>query len=220
VTERKLRVTGRLGLHARAAANLVRIANQFRSEIKLRRLDTPLSRAEAADAKSILSILNLAASCGTDLLLTADGVDEEQAINEITVLFVRQFDEGDPIPVERHASTSPEFRVKGLGVSDGVAIGRVLRVQGSTSDLYRASIDEQDIEHERRRFRAAVRASRTQLESIKTRAERESAGRCGAVPVASSRGARAPAAPASARAAIPAAPGRSRTTSRARSHPA
>jgi len=173
VTERKLRVTGRLGLHARAAANLVRIANQFRSEIKLRRLDTPLSRAEAADAKSILSILNLAASCGTDLLLTADGVDEEQAINEITVLFVRQFDEGDPIPVERHASTSPEFRVKGLGVSDGVAIGRVLRVQGSTSDLYRASIDEQDIEHERRRFRAAVRASRTQLESIKTRAERE-----------------------------------------------
>jgi phosphoenolpyruvate-protein phosphotransferase len=173
VTERKLRVTGRLGLHARAAANLVRVATQFRSEIKLRRLDTPLSQAEAADAKSILSILNLAASCGTDLLLTADGVDEQQAINEITVLFVRQFDEGDPIPVARQASTSPEFRVKGLGVSDGVAIGRVLRVQGSTSDLYRASIDEQDIEHERRRFRAAVRASRSQLESIKTRAERE-----------------------------------------------
>ncbi|HET6863472.1 MAG TPA: phosphoenolpyruvate--protein phosphotransferase [Pyrinomonadaceae bacterium] len=173
MTERKLRVTGRLGLHARAAATLVRIATQFRSEIKLQRVDRGGDQAEAADAKSILSILSLAASCGTELLLTAEGVDEEQAVNEITVLFIRQFDEGEPIEVERHASTIPEFRVKGLGVSDGVAVGRVLRVQGATSDLYRASIDEQDIERERRRFRAAVRASRTQLESIKKRAERE-----------------------------------------------
>ena len=173
VTERKLRVTGRLGLHARAAATLVRIATQFRSEIKLRRLDRRGDQGEPADAKSILSILSLAASCGTDLLLTADGIDEEQAVNEITVLFVRQFDEGEPIAVERNTSTSPELRVKGLGVSDGVAIGRVLRIQGAPSDLYRASIDEQDIERERKRFRAAVRASRTQLESIKRRAERE-----------------------------------------------
>lgn len=173
MTERKLRVTGRLGLHARAAANLVRIAAQFRSEIKLRRLDRRGDQDEAADAKSILSILSLAAGCGTELLLTADGVDEEQAVNEITVLFVRQFDEGGPIEVERNTSTSPELRVKGLGVSDGVAIGRVLRIQGAPSDLYRASIGEQDIERERRRFRAAVRASRTQLEAIKNRAERE-----------------------------------------------
>ncbi|HSE20982.1 MAG TPA: phosphoenolpyruvate--protein phosphotransferase, partial [Pyrinomonadaceae bacterium] len=172
VTQRKLRVTARLGLHARAAANLVRIASQFRSNIRLRRLDRP-SEQDEADAKSILSILSLAAACGTDLLLTADGIDEEQAVNEITVLFVRQFDEGEPIERERNTSTNAELRVKGLGVSDGVAIGRVLRIQGATHDLYRASIGEQDVERERRRFRTAVRASRTQLESIKKRAERE-----------------------------------------------
>jgi phosphotransferase system enzyme I (PtsI) len=135
-------------------------------------LDRPTEQDEA-DAKSILSILSLAAACGTDLLLTADGIDEEQAVNEITVLFVRQFDEGEPIERERNTSATAELRVKGLGVSDGVAIGRVLRIQGATHDLYRASIGEQDVERERRRFRAAVRASRTQLESIKARAERE-----------------------------------------------
>ena len=172
MTQRKLRVTGRLGLHARAAANLVRIASQFRSDIKLRRLDRP-SEQDEADAKSILSILSLAAACGTELLLTVNGVDEEQAANEITVLFVRQFDEGEPIERERSYSTSAELRVKGLGVSDGVAIGRVLRIQGASRDLYRASIGEQDVERERRRFRTAVRASRMQLESIKKRAERE-----------------------------------------------
>jgi len=135
-------------------------------------LDRP-SEQDEADAKSILSILSLAAACGTELLLTVNGVDEEQAANEITVLFVRQFDEGEPIERERSYSTSAELRVKGLGVSDGVAIGRVLRIQGASRDLYRASIGEQDVERERRRFRTAVRASRMQLESIKKRAERE-----------------------------------------------
>jgi len=135
-------------------------------------LDRP-NEEDEADAKSILSILSLAAACGTELLLTADGVDEEQALNEISVLFVRQFDEGEPIERERGLSANAELRIKGLGVSDGVAIGRVLRIQGATRDLYRASIGEQDVERERRRFRTAVRASRTQLESIKQRAERE-----------------------------------------------
>ena len=95
---------------------------------------------------------------------TADGIDEEQAVNEITVLFVRQFDEGEPIERERNTSTNAELRVKGLGVSDGVAIGRVLRIQGATHDLYRASIGEQDVERERRRFRTARNSSRLRQE--------------------------------------------------------
>ncbi len=61
MAERRLQVTSRLGLHARAAANLVRVASQFKSSLTLQRLD---GNAEA-DAKSILSILTLAASRGT-----------------------------------------------------------------------------------------------------------------------------------------------------------
>ncbi|HKN84744.1 MAG TPA: phosphoenolpyruvate--protein phosphotransferase, partial [Pyrinomonadaceae bacterium] len=51
--------------------------------------------------------------------------------------------------------------------------GRVLRLQEGTHEVYRAVIAEADIERERRRFRAAVRLSRRQLEAIKVRAEKE-----------------------------------------------
>ena len=167
MAERTLRVTGRLGLHARAAANLVRIANQFQSNITLHRLDNPIE----ADAKSILSILMLAASRGTELRLVAEGPDEQPALDAVYELFARDFDE--PEAVDKKHTVKEEIRSKGLGVSDGVVIGRVLRLQDGTREVYRAEIDETEVERERRRFRAAVRLSRRQLEAIKERAENE-----------------------------------------------
>ena len=63
-------------------------------------------------------------------------------------------------------------RCHGLGVSAGVVIGRVLRLQEERAkSIERRS--EADLERERRRFRAAVRLSRRQLEAIKDRAEKE-----------------------------------------------
>ena len=55
MAERTLEVTSRLGLHARAAANLVRVASRFQSKLTLQRLEGGLE----ADAKSILSRLGL-----------------------------------------------------------------------------------------------------------------------------------------------------------------
>jgi phosphoenolpyruvate-protein phosphotransferase len=169
VVERTLRVTGRLGLHARAAANLVRVASQFQSTLTIKRLDGNLE----ADAKSILSILMLAASHGTELDISADGVDEVEALDAVVGLFARDFDEVDHVREERATRAHTELRYNGLGVSDGVVLGRVLRLQDGTRDVYRAEIDEADLERERRRFRAAVRLSRRQLEAIKQRAEKE-----------------------------------------------
>ncbi|OLE55246.1 MAG: phosphoenolpyruvate--protein phosphotransferase [Acidobacteria bacterium 13_1_20CM_3_53_8] len=62
---------------------------------------------------------------------------------------------------------------KGLGVSDGVVVGRVLRVHSGTQQVYRAKLDEMDMRREVRRLRAAVRLSRRQLLAIRTRAEKE-----------------------------------------------
>lgn len=169
MAERRLQVTGRLGLHARAAANLVRVASQFQSSLTLQRID---GHAEA-DAKSILSILTLAASRGTDLKIIANGVDEQEALDAVVSLFSRDFDETEKIGSERPARTTKELRCKGLGVSDGIVIGRVLRLQEGTPNVYRAEIAESDLERERRRFGAAVRLSRRQLEAIKDRAEKE-----------------------------------------------
>jgi len=167
VAERRLQVTSRLGLHARAAANLVRVASKFESRLTLQRLD---GSAEA-DAKSILSILTLAASRGTDLKIIADGDDEQEALEAIVSLFSRDFDEAEKYDLEQ--PSTQELHCKGLGVSDGIVLGRVLRLQEGTRDVYRAMIAEADLERERHRFRVAVRLSRRQLEAIKARAEKE-----------------------------------------------
>ena len=169
MAERRLQVTGRLGLHARAAANLVRVASQFQSSLTIKRLD---GNAEA-DAKSILSILTLAASRGTDLKIIANGVDEQEALDAVVGLFARDFDETEKPDLEQLPRATKELRCKGLGVSDGIVIGRVLRLQEGTPNVYRAEIAEAELERERRRFRAAVRLSRRQLEAIKDRAEKE-----------------------------------------------
>jgi phosphotransferase system enzyme I (PtsI) len=169
VAERRVQVTSRLGLHARAAANLVRVASQFKSSLTLQRLD---GTAEA-DAKSILSILTLAASRGTDLRIIASGEDEQEALDAIIGLFSRDFDEFQKDEGRQISRAISELRCKGLGVSDGVVLGRVLRFQEGTREVYRAEIAEADLERERRRFRAAVRLSRRQLEAIKDRAEKE-----------------------------------------------
>ena len=170
MAERTLQVTGRLGLHARAAANLVRVANRFQSTLTIQRLD---GSDAAADAKSILEILSLAASRGTKLRIVAHGADEQEALDAVVALFSRDFDEVEREDLEQSVTTTQQLRCKGLGVSDGVILGRVLRFQEGAREVYRAQIGDADLERERRRFRAAVRLSRRQLETIKDRAEKE-----------------------------------------------
>ncbi len=87
--KRPLSIVNALGLHARAAAQLVRLAAKFRCRIILVRDDTGLT----ANAKSILSVLHLAAAFGTSLHITAEGMDETEAVDAITKLFEGGFGE-------------------------------------------------------------------------------------------------------------------------------
>lgn len=87
--ERTVTISNRLGLHARAAARLVRRASQFDSSVQLLREDT----GESADGKSILSVLLLAASLGTSLIIKTDGDDEERAVNALAELVEQKFGE-------------------------------------------------------------------------------------------------------------------------------
>ena len=89
MVECRVQIVNRLGLHARAAAKLVREAAAYRSNVRLVRLD----RSAAADAKSILSVLMLAAARGTELLITAEGPDEGQALDALCRLVVGGFGE-------------------------------------------------------------------------------------------------------------------------------
>jgi phosphocarrier protein HPr len=87
--EKEVKIINRLGLHARAAAQLVRLAGKFKSKISLIRYDN----AVMADAKSILSVLTLAASKGTKLQLTVEGIDEKEAEKAIEELIGQGFGE-------------------------------------------------------------------------------------------------------------------------------
>ncbi len=87
--ETEIKIVNPLGLHARAAAQLVRLAGKFSSKIIIKRTDNNLF----ADAKSILSVLTLAASKGTVLILEVKGEDEQNAFEEIKTLFANGFGE-------------------------------------------------------------------------------------------------------------------------------
>ena len=82
-----LKVLNKLGLHARAAAKLVFIANKFVSDITL------VKDNKQADARSIMKILMLSASRDSIINITVEGNDEIQAMNSIEKLFQNKFDE-------------------------------------------------------------------------------------------------------------------------------
>jgi phosphotransferase system HPr (HPr) family protein len=87
--ERGLAIRNRLGLHARAAAKFVQTASRFKSEVKIRK------NGEEVDGKSILGLLLLAASQGTEIVVAVSGEDEDAAIEAVQGLVERRFDEDE-----------------------------------------------------------------------------------------------------------------------------
>jgi phosphocarrier protein len=87
--ERRLSVINELGLHARAAAKLVRLARGFSCTITLLNEETGVT----SNAKSILSLLYLGAAYRTNIVLTTDGEDEAEAADKVEQLFVEGFGE-------------------------------------------------------------------------------------------------------------------------------
>lgn len=84
---RTFTIRNRLGLHARAAALVVKTANRFVSEITIEKDGVEVN------AKSIMGILMLAASKGTRITLRAEGKDEVEAIQTVGKLFENKFGE-------------------------------------------------------------------------------------------------------------------------------
>lgn len=77
----RLTVKWKQGLHMRAAARLVQVAQRFHSRILLR------FGAQVADARSIMSVMILAASLGSVLDIEASGDDEQEAVQAVQSYF-------------------------------------------------------------------------------------------------------------------------------------
>ena len=87
--EKKIKITNKLGLHARAAAKIVTLTNKFESIIKI------VNGDKQADAKSIMKILMLAVPKGTEVTISAAGKDEQSAIKSLENLIKDKFNEED-----------------------------------------------------------------------------------------------------------------------------
>ncbi len=87
--QKELDIINKLGLHARAASKLVKLATRFESEITIAKGD------RKASGKSIMGVMMLAASCGTTISLEVDGADEAEAAEAIEQLIGDRFGEAE-----------------------------------------------------------------------------------------------------------------------------
>ncbi|HSE52093.1 MAG TPA: HPr family phosphocarrier protein [Gemmatimonadales bacterium] len=85
--EREVRIVNSLGLHARPAAQLVRLASSFESEVELVKDGVPVN------SKSIMGVMMLAAECGSQLIVRATGTDAEAAAAAMAELIASGFGE-------------------------------------------------------------------------------------------------------------------------------
>lgn len=85
--EREARIVNPLGLHARPAAQLVKLASSFASDIEV------VKDGMSVNGKSIMGVMMLAAECGSSVTFRADGPDEQEAVNALLALVARGFGE-------------------------------------------------------------------------------------------------------------------------------
>ena len=87
--EREVKIVNKLGIHARPAAEIVKTAGKFKSNITIVRDDLEVN------AKSIMGVMMLAAGLGSSVELETEGPDEETAMTALETLFNDKFGEGE-----------------------------------------------------------------------------------------------------------------------------
>lgn len=87
MAQRELTIQNKLGIHARPAAQFVKTASKFSSEIRVEK------DGEEVDGKSIMGLMMLAAGNGSVIVVAAEGEDEHDALEALTDLINRKFEE-------------------------------------------------------------------------------------------------------------------------------
>jgi phosphocarrier protein len=87
VIERPATIVNQEGLHARPAARIVRLASSFTAEVEI------LKDGVGVNGKSIMGVMMLAAECGSQIMIRADGPDAEQAVEALAELVASGFGE-------------------------------------------------------------------------------------------------------------------------------
>lgn len=85
--EKKVLIVNKAGLHTRPAATIVKLASKYKSEFYISK------DGLSVNGKSIIGVMTLVAEMGSELLLSFEGEDEQEAAKEISDYFNRGFDE-------------------------------------------------------------------------------------------------------------------------------
>jgi phosphocarrier protein FPr len=148
-----------LGLHARPAAQLVRLARRFQSRLTVENVTAP---AGPAAAGSINAILGLGARQGHRLRIQAQGPDARQALGELKAFIESgcgdREETGSPAAV---AAQPAQGQLAGIPASAGIAIGPLLQVRPAAVEAAARTVD--DPEAERQRLLAAVRGAQEEI---------------------------------------------------------
>ena len=87
MVERSVQILNKNGLHARPAAEIVKISAKFQSEVTLAR------DGMEVNGKSIMGVMMLAAECGATLVLRAEGSDADAVLDALAALIANKFGE-------------------------------------------------------------------------------------------------------------------------------
>jgi phosphocarrier protein len=85
--EQSVRILNKNGLHARPAAEMVKAAAKFKSDITISREDIEVN------GKSIMGVMMLAAECGSEIMVRASGPDAQEAVSALASLVASRFGE-------------------------------------------------------------------------------------------------------------------------------
>lgn len=83
----QIRISNRMGLHTRPATTIVQLLQTCDSEVHF------TYRRETVNARSVLSILTLAAACDTKLTITVEGQDAQETLQKLVTIFENKFEE-------------------------------------------------------------------------------------------------------------------------------
>lgn len=148
------------GIHARPAALLAGMAKNYQSEIQI------VKGALSGNAKSVVSLLSMEIGYGDHLRFLASGTDAQKAVAEISEL-LEDMREAPPTvskpQVKRSRSQDPNV-LTGVGISPGLAIGKVYQVKAENFQFQEDSTT--DIDTEKSFLQAALAKATTQLSEL------------------------------------------------------
>ena len=154
--ERKILITNKLGIHARAAAKFVELTSKCDSKFIVKK------GSKVVNGSSLLGLMTLAASKGTEIKVQCIGSNSEKDLNKLISLIKNNFGEEKPLS----ENTDKELVLKGIGVSSGYAIGNCLVKQKTNLSNVRYNISISSVQKEIIRLEKAVKVSILDIKKI------------------------------------------------------